>query len=423
VRVTNVRRQNTSNGAELLVSLRISRQTDAADPITIPVQFEIEGARSVTSVELTGQHTDLRDHRIPIERNREQGWGRVSIPADANPADDQFHFAFANPPPRRAVVVVDNAQAELPLRLVAGISPDPALQSSTESLDIEQLTAVDWDQIGLVLWQAPMPAGPAADLLQSFVARGGEVMLFPPDNPGDDELWGVRWQSWQTDNEPFTISSWRGDDDLFARTLSGAALPVGQLHVLRYCGLAGEVTSLATLSGGAPLLARVPTERGGVYLWTTTPSPRDSSLATEGVVLYAAVQRALAAGSAVLGKARQLDAGQAGDESSDSWTRVSEQVDRLSTEAASQCGVYQAGDRLLAVNRPAAEDHAQVLADTRVDELFHGLNYVRVEDQAGNLNSLVQEIWRAFLLAMLVALVVEAVLCLPRLARVGGTTA
>jgi hypothetical protein len=192
---------------------------------------------------------------------------------------------------------------------------------------------------------------------------------------------------------------------------------------LRYCGLAGEVTSLATLSGGAPLLARVPTERGGVYLWTTTPSPRDSSLATEGVVLYAAVQRALAAGSAVLGKARQLDAGQAGDESSDSWTRVSEQVDRLSTEAASQCGVYQAGDRLLAVNRPAAEDHAQVLADTRVDELFHGLNYVRVEDQAGNLNSLVQEIWRAFLLAMLVALVVEAVLCLPRLARVGGTTA
>ena len=89
-------------------------------------------------------------------------------------------------------------------------------------------------------------------------------------------------------------------------------MPVGQLNVLRYCGLKGECTPLATLDGGVPLLVRVPTDRGGVYFWTTTPSPRDSSLATDGVVLYAAVQRALSAGSSVLGKARLLDAAQYG---------------------------------------------------------------------------------------------------------------
>ncbi len=423
VRVTNVRRQNTSDGAELLVSLRLSRQTDAADPITVPVQFEIEGARSVTSVELTGQHTDLRDHRIPIERNREQGWGRVSIPADANPADDEFYFAFADPPPRRAVVVVDNAQAELPLRLAAGISPDPALKSSTETLDIEQLTAVEWDQIGLVLWQASMPTGPAADLLQSFVARGGEVMLFPPDNPGDDELWSVRWQSWQTDNEPFTVGSWRGDDDLFG---APSAAPHCRSVSCTSCAIAAWPAksrrwppspaarrswhacppSAAASTFGRPLPRRA-IRRWRLKAWCCTPR----------------CNARLSAGSSVLGKARQLNAGQMGDESSANWTRVSEQNDRLSTEAASQCGVYQAADRLLAVNRPAAEDHAQALADSRVDELFHGLNYVRVDDQAGNLNSLVQEIWRAFLFVMLVALIVEAVLCLPRIARVGGTTA
>jgi hypothetical protein len=422
VRVTGVRRQETSDGAELLVSLRLSRQGDGAETVNVPVQFEIEGARSVLPVELSGPHTDLKDHRIPIARERKQGWGRVSIPADANPTDDQFYFAFANPLPRRAVAVVDNVQAELPLRLAAEISPDPALRSQVESITADQLTSVEWDQIALVLWQAPLPTGTAAELLQSFVDRGGELMLFPPDIPGSDELWGMRWQAWQTGNDPLAVSSWRGDDDLVARTLSGAALPVGQLRVLRYCTVQGEYTALATLAGGAPLLARLPRARGGIYFWTTTPSPRDSSLAQDGVVLYAAVQRALATGSAVLGKARQLDAGQAGEESPGTWTRLNQDDDRLSTEAAFQRGVYQAGDRLLAVNRPAAEDNAQVLPAARVDALFRGLNYTRVEDQAGSLASLVQEIWRAFLVAMLVALILEAVLCLPRLARSAGVS-
>jgi hypothetical protein len=83
-------------------------------------------------------------------------------------------------------------------------------------------------------------------------------------------------------------------------------------------------------------------------------------------------------------------------------------------------GVYAVTDRLLAVNRPLAEDNARVLTDTRVGELFRGLNFVRVDDEAGNVNSLVQEIWRLFLVTMLAALVLEAALCLPKLVRSGG---
>ncbi len=420
VRVTEVRRQETGDGAELLVSLRVTRQGDTTDKVSVPVQFEIEGARSVATVELSGAYSDLKNHRIPIARDRQQGWGRVAIPTDANPTDDEFYFVFANPTPRRTIVVAENQQAEVPLRLAAGISPEPTLLATAESISRDQLAAVAWDQIGLVLWQAPLPTGANAELLDNFVRRGGEVMLFPPDNPGSEKLWGLSWDAWQSQNDRFVVGSWRGDDDLVSRTLSGAALPVGQLNVLRYCTLAGELTSLITLEGGAPLLARLPTDRGGIYLWTTTPAPRDSSLAREGIVLYAAVQRALAAGAAVLGKARQLDAGQETDESPGNWQRVSGEDDRLSTEAAYQRGVYQADDRLLAVNRPAAEDEGAVLADARVDELFRDLNYLRVEDQAGNLGSLVQEIWRAFLLAMLIALILEAVLCLPRVARRGS---
>lgn len=424
IRVTDVRRETTLEGAELLVSLRLSRNGGADDEKqTVPVQFEIEGARSVANFELTGPFTDFKDHRIPLERTRERGWGRVSVPADANPADDDFYFAFDNPPPRRTIVVADDPQAVQPLELAASIAPERGLECTAESVAADQLAAVEWDQISLLLWQAPLPTGDAAELVQAFVDRGGQAVFLPPRNAGSEELYGMHWESWQTEGAPTPVENWRSDADVLARTLSGAALPLGQLEIRQYCGLAGDCTPLATLRGGAPLLARVPTRRGAVYFWTTTPSARDSSLATEGVVLYAFVQRVLAAGAAVIGKARQVDAGAPVEDDVTAWNRLSGGDDSLSTEWPFQRGVYGVGDRLLAVNRPSAEDAGTVLADARVGDLFRGLDFARVDDQAGNASSLIQEIWRVFLMSMLIALLVEAALCLPRVARTAGAAA
>ena len=77
-------------------------------------------------------------------------------------------------------------------------------------------------------------------------------------------------------------------------------------------------------------------------------------------------------------------------------------------------------DRLLAVNRAAGEASAPVLADRQVAELFRGLDYARVDDKAGSISSLIQEIWRLFLIAMMAAMVAEAALCLPKVARATG---
>jgi hypothetical protein len=423
IRVTESRRQETADGAELIVSLQLARETASESKLAVPVQFEIEGARSVVTVELNGPRTDLKNHRIPLERTRHRGWGRVSIPADANPADNDFYFVFDDPPPRRTIVVAEDAQAERPLRLVADVSPDPALHVSAEAVTLEQLTTVEWDHIALVLWQAPLPSGTPAELLQDFVERSGQIAFFPPREPDENALFGVRWQSWNSGQEDFTVETWRSDEDLLARTLSGAALPLGQLEVHRYCGLSGDFTPLAALHGGPALLARVATPRGGVYFWSTTPALRDSSLATGGLVLYAFVQRALSAGVAVLGKARMIDAGEPAGEDPATWRRIAADDQGLSTEFSFHRGVYGAADRMLAVNRVAAEDNAKVLTDTRVAELFKGLTFVRVDDQAGNLSSLVQEIWRTFLGTMLVALVLEAALCIPKKARAAGAAA
>jgi hypothetical protein len=425
VRVTEVHRQPSGDAAELLVSLKLMREGAADSRISIPVQFEIEGARSEITVEMDGPEFELKDHRIPLERSHERGWGRVSIPADANPADNEFYFVFDKPVPRQTIVVADDPLGARPLELAAAISPDPSISCVAEVVPGDQLGPVEWEKVSLVLWQAPLPEGEAAQLLTTFVERGGQVIFFPPRSPGSGEFLGARWDAWtdapvSTGDEEkagIPVENWRGDQDLLARTQSGAALPVGQLQIRRYCDLAGELTPLATLKGGRPLLARAPTPRGGAYFCATTPAPGDSSLATSGIVLYVLVQRALAEGAAILGNTRQIVAGDPPEGDPATWQRVAAAPEALSTEYPWHRGVYVAGEKLLAVNRPAAEDGARVLPDLRLQELFRGLDFSRVDDQAGGLGELIREIWKLFLAAMIIALIVEAGLCLPKIAK------
>ncbi len=422
VRVTDVRRRKTREGAELLLSLKITRQEPTNDVQAVPVHIEIDGARSEVTLQVAAE-AELKDHRIPLEKGRERGWGRVSIPADANPADNDYWFVFEQPAARRSIIVVDDPQAARALTLAASISPDPALQYAAEVVPQSQVAGVDWDQVSLLLWQAALPETDTAKQIRSFIDRGGSAIFFPPRTPGGGEIFGVRFTAWSDQKDGLPVVSWRGDEDLLAHTASGAPLPVGGLEIRKYCGLSGDVTALATLQGGAPLLARAPTDHGSVYFCATTPAAGDSSMATSGVVLYVLVQRALASGAAALGSTRQLQAGEAPRETQTFWKRVSGDQEAISTEYSFYSGVYEAGDRLLAVNRSPAEALAPVLADARVEELFRGLDFARVDDSAGNLSSLIQEIWRMFLVAMMVAMVVEAALCLPKLGRARGAAA
>jgi hypothetical protein len=158
-----------------------------------------------------------------------------------------------------------------------------------------------------------------------------------------------------------------------------------------------------------------------VYFCATTPNLRDSTLASNGVVLYVLVQRALAAGASVLGGTRQMVAGEVTGERPTAWRKIAGPAEALSIDYGVHAGVYGEGEKLLALNRAAVEDQSPVLPEPRLAELFRGLDFSRVDDQAGNLTSLIQEIWRAFLLAMLVALIAEAILCLPRRSAVTGT--
>ena len=426
VRVTEVRRQKVGEAAELLISLKIAREGGSnTGKISLPVQFVIDGARSELTIEMTGDSAELKGYRISLERGHEKGWGKVTIPADANLADNEFWFAFSEPAPRKIAIVAEDTQVIRSLQLVAEVSPDFSLISTVEVVLAEQVTGIDWESLSLLLWQAPLPEGDRAKLVEAFVERGGVLIAFPSESGGDAKLLNTGWGRSVETPQDVAVETWRGDQDLLANTQSGASLPVGELQVRKYRELEGEFTALASLKANTPFLARVTTTRGGAYFCTTTPSPNDSTLASNGVVLYVMIQRALAAGAEALGATRQLVAGEASGEASAHWQRVAGAEDAISTDYLLYSGVYASGDRLLAINRPLTEDTSGILTNERVAGLFRGLDFARVDEQAGSLGSLVQEVWRLFLGAMMIALVVEAALCLPKPGRLttGGAIA
>ncbi len=429
VRVTEAKREPLDEAGvaanNLLVSFRLSRSAEnltADDKLEVAVQIEIQGARSELKVELSGGQTEIRNHRVALANNQTQGWGRVSIPADENNADNEFYFVYDDPPVRRVVVVSEDRGATRPLEIAAAVSADGSDSSSVEVLAPEQLDSLLLDETALLLWQTSLPDASTTPAVENYIADGGQVIFFPPtrlssgsNTPETGKFMGVAWKSWVGSEQKVMVENWRGDQDLLAATNSGAGLPVGQLELSGYARLDSsvDISKLATLTGGDPLLARVPTTQGGVYFFTASPDPKASTLAESGIVLFVAVQRAIERGQAALGNTMQRIAGQS-QESTAQWRQLAGPTDALSTEYGSLAGVYQFEDRLLAVNRSTAEDQRGRLDDSRIDSLFAGLPFARVDDQAGSLSGIVREVWRIFLIAMIIALVLEALLCLPR---------
>jgi hypothetical protein len=93
------------------------------------------------------------------------------------------------------------------------------------------------------------------------------------------------------------------------------------------------------------------------------------------------------------------------------WKRRGEAV--LSTELPLRAGIAESGDKLVAINRPLREDVPDFLGKTALGELFAGLDHQIIEDRVEDESSLASEVWRTFLFLMAIALLGEALLCMP----------
>ncbi len=285
IRVTDVQRTSGPGGNAVLLSIQLSRDSQEEAAVTLPVQIEIEGARTELEVDLTGGQVELKDHRVALSGSQQRGWGRVAIPSDANDSDNEYFFVFDDPPQRRIVLVSENREATRALEIAASISPDGKTDANVEFVTPDQLDSLLLDDAALLIWQTDLPDSGTRGAVTEYVDGGGQVLFFPPQSliggigaGSSRDFMGVSWGDWVDAENKVMVENWRSDQDLLAATRSGVGLPVGQLEINGYAKLNGESTQLATVTGGDALLARVTTSKGGVYFCTASPSSDRSTL-------------------------------------------------------------------------------------------------------------------------------------------------
>ena len=417
VRVENVQRWQQGSNAELILDVMVRRTDGSSGTRQVPIEFEVNNVRSVVEVELDTLGASLQGHRIPIDGKLNSGWGSVSLPGDANPLDNRFFFVFSEPPVRKAVVVSDDTKIGEAFRRALAIPMDNRLKHRVDVIPVNRVAEIDWESTALLVWQAALPRGLVAEQISHFVNTGRVAMFFPPGPGGaGEQLFDSHWGNWHSagNDTVSKLSWWRGDADLLAHVESGDALPLNELRTYRYRTLEGPGTPLARFDDDAPLLTRVVTDHGAVYFCSTLPTAQFSSLERDGIVFYVMLQRALTEGSRALAMASQRDAGLDVLADREQWTSVAPEEDTASlSEIGLHAGVYQDETHWVAVNRSQAEDSATTAAVEAVDALFDGLSYRRIDVDVGDTSALASELWRIFLIAMALALIVEAVLSLP----------
>ena len=427
VRVENVQRWERGNDAELVLDVVVRAAGDSDVVDRVPIEFEVNEVRSVVEVELDrrgsphGLHTvdlgaSLQGHRIPIDSGLKTGWGSVGLPGDANPLDNRFFFVFSETRVRRAIVVSDDVKSGESFRRALAVPANVRLHHQIDVIPVDRVAEIDWEKTGLLIWQAALPEGVVASQLEAFVDTGRVVMFFPPSRIRDGQLFGARWGDWQTSKrqQALNISWWRGDADLLAHVASGDALPMNALRTYRYRSFESLGTPLARFDDDTPLLTRVATDRGAVYFCSTLPTAQFSSLERDGVTFYVMLQRALEQGCRALAVASQRDAGPGVLADRNQWELVASMNDSpLLSQRGLHAGVYRDGEYWAAVNRSQVEDSAAAVPVEAVDALFDGVSYRRIDVEVGDTSALASELWRAFLIAMVVALLGEAVLSLP----------
>ncbi len=414
VSATPVVRQAGTERDTLVLDINLRNPSGGKPQAPVPVGITVNGARTVIDVDMDQSEVVLQGHGIPVDKKTRQGWGRIDLPNDANPQDNSAYFVFGEAPPRKTVIVTDDSSLAAPLKAATSAPVDSGFDYEAEVFSPGNSEEIPWDSAALILWHGDLPTGVAKAHLESFVESGRVVMFFPPANPADREIFGVSWGDWQMHPDPDAaeLAWWRPDSDLLQNSLSGKALPVGSLKLNRYAPLSGRFTPLARVEEQRAVLGRAITDTGAAYFCGMLPQSSHSNLAREGVVFYVMLQRALAAGTDSLSNARQVEAGTF-DPSVGEWKRLAPNQEGLISQQFLHAGAFQKENRLMALNRPLEEDEPAKLDQASIEALLGEMNFEFIQDQAGTSTALAHEVWRVLLILMALALIAEAILCLP----------
>ena len=396
----------------LFLDLKLTR-SNGDGTSTVPITYSLKGARSAERVTMNGQELRFQK-RLPLSAADVDGSGWVGIPSDNNPRDNSVFFAFGGKEPVQSWIVSEKPSGNTANYLRKAAAPDGFERYSSEIIALTQTTKIDWSTASLIVWQAQIPTGAVAAQLQEFATSGGSVIFFPPEKPSNNIIFGTSWGLIQEApaDEYFINGSWIKDDGPWRNSLSDQKMPIDQVRGVKRCSIQGDGTSLAEWDDGSPLLYRQLQGLGTAIFINTLPNDRWSNL--EFVALHlVAVQRLLEKGTDRLHSGYRAIAG-----SEKAKLRGNEIRDRLDAFedyepalGSYRAGVYRLGERVIAVNRPAAENSPLRVNEEALDTLLEGTSYSLFESTKDD-NNLVSPVWWAFLIAVLFFLLAEAILCL-----------
>lgn len=408
VRIHSARRQDD----DLVIDFEIIRPDDTLKA-QLPVTFSLNGVQSSETYEISSQ--SLRAiKRLKLDKASGSGYGFISIPADDNPRDNAAFFAYGESAPTVTAIVADSTEARDYLS-IASAPPGYAKQES-KTYTSRQVADIPWQTISLLLWQAALPSDEDQKRILEFVEDGGAVVFFPTDAESKASFLGTSFGELQEspNNQYFIVDFWDQTDGPLRNGLEGTQIPMGKLKAIKRRLINGEATALATWDDKNSFINRAVHGSGTVIFVSTAPDFKWSNLAEADFILPI-VQRTLEKGS------DRFDAGFNTDVGSkqslpllptENRSRKDNYSESTSINGEYEAGVWQMGDRLVASNRPETEDNWVITSEDDLKNALEETPYQLFEDSGEQNDSFAQEIWRAFLVAMLFFLITEAFLCL-----------
>ncbi|SHJ93951.1 N-terminal double-transmembrane domain-containing protein [Rubritalea squalenifaciens DSM 18772] len=408
VRIHSARRQDN----ELVIDFELTRADDNLKT-SLPVTFSVNGVQSSETYELSSQSMRAIK-RLELGKNAGSGYGFVSIPADENPRDNSAFFAYGESSPTLTAVVADSAEARDYLSIAA--APPGYAKQEVQAFTPRQVADIPWQGVSLLLWQAALPEEDDQKRILDFVDQGGAVVFFPSDAESNNSFLGTQFAELQESprNQYFIIDFWDQTDGPLRNGLEGTKIPMAKLRAIKRRSITGEATSLANWDDKATFLSRSVHGSGTVIFVSTAPDYSWSNLAEADFILPI-VQRSLDKGS------DRFDAGYTAEVGSkrslpqvvgENRSRKDNYSESNSINGSYEAGVWQMGERIIATNRPESEDNWTIATEEDLNSALEDTPYELFEDSGGEDDSFAQEIWRAFLVAMLVFLITEAFLCL-----------
>lgn len=407
--LAEVFRRARPDGAELNLALDLARNAPAGSaPARFPLALTLNGVKSQTELDMDGAALRWR-HKVDLGAAKGLGWGALELPADANARDNAAYFVFGSDSALRATVVSDQPALIRNAQLAA---LSPATRQPAEVLTPAAFAERTGSDATLLIWHAPLPDAAGEKRLRGFIEEGGAVLFLPPGRTDTGKFLGFGWADAQPApaDKPFKVAKWEQQEGPLAKTDEGLSLPLADLDITRRQPITGEPTALASFADGSPLLTRRALGKGQFFFCATVPHDDWSTLG-DGPVLVPMLQRLLQTGARRLNQETMVAAGElSAIDRAKQWTSADGSTGK---NILLNAGVYRAGERLLAVNRPSAEDDRSLLEPAAAKNLLGPLPLQLLQERTARSDALQGEIWRLFLIGMLLFLFFEAWLVLP----------